>query len=210
MTLTQEAEIVFDLRHAWEPLRSYAWASAGEEVEDGGAVVSTTAPDSPAGDEDEEHRDEGEVQDPDRQRLSREAARYRNTAKAERERADAAEAKAGTLKSTVRDLTAQVAFFRDAARTIDDLEAAWKLADRSALTLSDDGEVEGVDEVLASLIERYPYLKAKPAGDVDPGLTEKFPALIPSGRPTNGKRRNDEGVDVKALAKKFPALGRRR
>jgi hypothetical protein len=209
--LTQDAGIV-DLRSAWLPLRSFAWSSAGDEVDDDGDGSPSGAPDSPA-DDDAEDTDAGgeaddETRDKDRRRLSREAAKYRTTAKAEKERADGAEARATSLEELVHGLIAQNAFLRAAGGTIADVDAAWKLADHDSLTVNEDGTVEGVDDVLTQVTERYPYLTKQPS-DVDPVLADKFPALVPSGRPTNGKRQSDTGaLNVAALAAKFPALGR--
>lgn len=217
MTLTQDAGIV-DLRSAWLLLRNFAWSSAGEEVDDdGGAPSPSGAPSIPAdtgGDDDDEHDGDeptvGDVRDPERQKLSREAARYRTSAKAEKDRADAAETRIGSLEELVRGLVAQNAFLRAAGGTIADVDAAWKLADHDALTINDDGTVDGIDGALAQVIERYPYVAAQPTTEPDP-LVQKFPALLPSGRPTNAKRKTDTGaLNVAALAAKYPALGRRK
>jgi hypothetical protein len=206
--LTQDAGIV-DLRPAFLALRPCAWSSAGEEVDDDGDGSPSGAPDSPA---DDDQHDEGgaddEIKHPRIKELSAEAARYRTSARAEKDRADGAEARATSLEELVQGLVAQNAFLRAAGGTITDVDAAWKLADQASLTVNEDGTVDGIEDVLAQVTARYPYLTTKPS-DVDPVLANKFPALLPSGRPTNGKRRSDtQGMDLAALAARFPALGR--
>jgi hypothetical protein len=206
---------IVDLRSALLALRPAAFSSAGDGDDGDEEGAPSGAPSPPADDGADGGTDDGgtddngseNVQDPERQRLSREAAKYRTAAKAERERADAAEARTTSLEELVSGLVAQNAFLRAAGGTIGDVDAAWKLADHDSVRVNDDGTVDGIDEALAQVTERYPYLTKGPS-DVDPILVGKFPALAPSGRVTNAKRKTDGGsLSAAVLAAKYPALG---
>lgn len=61
----------------------------------------------------------------------------------------------------------------------DRLEAAWKLLDRSKLSINDNGEVEGTDDALKALLETYPFLKSEPSKPNVPA--PKIPASNPAG-----------------------------
>lgn len=100
------------------------------------------------------------------------------------------------------------AFLLASSGQVADPDAAWKLADKTGVTIDDDGKVTGMDDVITKTLEKYPYLSPKPADDNAP-LVDKFPALQPSGRQTNGKAKMGEGLNRRTLESKFPALGRR-
>lgn len=60
----------------------------------------------------------------------------------------------------------------------DRIDAALKLADISAVNVGDDGEVEGLDSVMSTLVEQYSFLAAatktaKPIGDASNGAPER-------------------------------------
>lgn len=158
------------------------------------------------------------MKNPRIKQLSDEAAKHRTKAKAERERADAAEAKlkefegqANTsLLGQVREGQMENAFLRVAFGRVADVDAAWKLADKTGVTITNEGVVEGLEDVLTKVLEKHPYLLPKPAEQVDKDLADKFPALTASGRPNNGKRGSTDSVDYEKLAKQFPALRSRR
>jgi hypothetical protein len=199
----------FDLRVAW-PTFVPAGRPEGETGE-GGADEDT---------DDLEPLTDDEVKNPRIKALSDEAAKRRNQAKVEKERADAAEAKlkefegqanTETLLGQLREGQMENAFLKLAFGKVADVDAAWKLADKAEVKVNEDGTVEGLDEVLAKVLEKHPYLTPKPAEQVDPALVDKFPALEhASGRPNNGKKNSKDAVDYEKLAKQFPALRSRR
>jgi hypothetical protein len=71
--------------------------------------------------------------------------------------------------------------------------------------ISDDGEVEGIDDALSQIAEDYPEWVLS---DDDTKDRNKDTSGGPSGKQTNGKRRNKDGMDQASLEKKFPALRR--
>lgn len=198
----------FDLRRAFDAIFSRAGSPAGEG-EHGDATGSTDPP-PPAdtGTEGDEGtgQQEDDVKNPRIKQLSDEAAKHRNNAKAEKERADAAETKATDLASALREARMFNAFVVASIGKVADVEAAWKLADKVGVTVADDATITGMDEVVAKTLERYPYLSPQPASDTPEELADKFPALQPSGRQTNGKAKLGDSLNRKALEGKFPAL----
>ena len=155
--------------------------------------------------------------------LSDEAARHRVNAKAEKDRADAAEAKATALETRTTELEERLhdqlirgAFLLATTGTVTDSEAAWKLADMSKVLVEDDGTVKGMDEAIAAVVKQYPYLQPEDESKVSDNekvLRERFPALQPSGpsgRPMNARHQGDNPVNTAALERKFPALRNRR
>ncbi len=142
--------------------------------------------------------------------MSDETARYRLSAKAEKERADAAEAKATELEERLHDQ-----LVRGAATIgkVTDSEAAWRLTDLSAVRVREDGTATGMEEAIAVTVRAYPYLAPEDPDKVDgttKALRDCFPALEPSGRPTNGPPKGAEAANLGALERKFPALRNRR
>ena len=169
---------------------------------------------------DESGSGESDVKNPKLKALSDEAARHRMNAKAEKERADAAEAKATELETRTTELEERLhdqlirgAFLLATTGKVTDSEAAWKLADMSKVLVEDDGTVKGMDEAIAAVVKQYPYLQPEDPDAVDDttkALRDRFPALQPSGRQTNGTRQGDNPVNLTALERKFPALRNRR
>ncbi len=151
------------------------------------------------GDEDED----GAIRNPRIKALSDENKRHRLAAKQERERADG-------LQERVSTLMLENAFIKASAGRISDFDAALKLMDRTGITITPEGEVTGIDEALAKVIERYPYV-ADEDGPADTDLNTTLAGLQPSGRPANGKRSaGPAGANNKVLRDKFPALRRLR
>jgi len=112
------------------------------------------------------------------------------------ERAQALEAEKVQLLETAnqRLVRAEVAV-KAAALGIVDSEAAALLMDRSAVRVSDNGTVEGVDEALKALVAARPYLVGKaPTG----------PAPKTGDNPNDGK--GQKGLDMNALIRR--AAGR--
>lgn len=102
-------------------------------------------------------------------------------------------------------LRVENAFLRRAhAAGIAEVDDAWKLIDHSAITVSADGEVEGMDTAVLALTTKYPSLKG--------GTQRGSPSTPtqPSGRPISGKREQPSGYDAATLQKRFPALRRGR
>ncbi len=203
----------FDLRHAW--LYTLAADTDGGSAEGGDDAGSDPDPDDDEGVQPTEE----ELKVPRIKQLSDEAAKRRMQAKAEKERADAAEAKlkalegeanTETLLGQVREGQMENAFLRVAFGKVTDVDAAWKLADRNGVTITNDGTVEGLEEVLTKVLEKHPYLAPKPTDPAAQALADKFPALLPSGRPNNGKKDSKDSVDYGFLEKRFPALRGRR
>ncbi len=110
----------------------------------------------------------------------------------------------------------EVAFLRAAWGKVSDPETAWKLAAKDGITVTDEGDVSGVDEALAALLDRYPYLsptESEPVDDDTKVLQEKFPALkptSPSGRQDAGRKTQLPNATLGKLVKQFPALRSRR
>src|SRR5689334_17987058 len=124
MSAPPDAAIV-DLRNGWQPTLARAADTAGEGGDNG-----DTHPPAPA-----------------------ENARRRHEAKAERERADAAETKLAGLTDELRSARMEAAFVRSGFGVLDDLDAAWKLADKAGVTIADDGTVTGMEEVVSKLLD---------------------------------------------------------
>lgn len=197
MTLVRTATLVpdlYDLRDAWT--LTLPQAGAPDDPADAGEA---------AGDEEGQG---DEIKDPEKKRLSDEAARHRVAAKTEKERADKAQADARTARL-------EVAFYKEAIKrqpTFRDPAAAFKLADLADCEVDDEGSITGMDAVVTKVAEDYPYVLAD--GDADDHATDEpvsgYPALGSSGAPMNGPRKPNAGYDRSALAGKFPALRQRR
>jgi hypothetical protein len=196
-------------------------------------------------DDDDEKDDEGEgasgtgtdgdkegskdaIKDPEKKRLSDEAAAHRVKAKAEKERADTAEAelrkltdkdksdlekaqrdlteataKLATAEAQVSDLTLRVAFFESGASSLfKNPVTARKLLDFSVLKPGDNGEYDPkeVKAIADALIKAEPYLSASDGSDGSGSKDE-------SGAPSNGRK--GQKPDNAGLVKKFPALASR-
>ncbi|HWJ64876.1 MAG TPA: hypothetical protein VNS19_23085 [Acidimicrobiales bacterium] len=151
---------------------------------------------------------EGEApENPELKKLHDEAARHRVRAKD-------AEAKAEGLAAQVRSLTLRIAFNTLAGEAeLTDLDAAWKLAadDLTVVDVAEDGTVdtERLAQIVAHVAERYPYLASAPA-PATPAKADAFPPTEPSGRPTNGRKKQIGGLNVELLESKFPALRHKR
>jgi hypothetical protein len=196
MTTTGSERIESDVRPATQPAAAEGAGPAGVEEE----VAPPGSPSPPAENADDKDADDGEdVRNPELKKLHDEAARYRTSAKAEKERADAA-------AEALRAARIENAFLRAAVGKVTDTDAAFKLADTTDLTIDDDGNVTDVDDVVAEVVERYPYLRPEVTDD-DLIYGEDVPPTQPSGRSTNYKRTSDDGSGNRAvLESKFPAL----
>lgn len=159
-------------------------------------------------DNDDDTDEEVQPSEKSANKAHRDAARYRVQRNELRvtvteltERAERAEAERDALRG-------EIAFERAAGSTFLDTGAAWKLADRKLIRLADDGSVEGMDEAIADLIERQPFL-LRP-DDAEPTKHERDPfSAARSGRPMGKARQLKPGYDKSTLSKKYPALRNR-
>jgi hypothetical protein len=194
-----------DLRGAFTT--APAWAPDDEPPAQPTPSPDDSAPDDVAGEGAGQGSGEGEPpENPELKKLHDEAARHRVRAKD-------AEAKADALADQVRTLTIRLAFNALASdANLTDLDAAWKLAagDLRAVEVGEDGTVDTdrLGQIVAHVAERYPYLAAAPTPAT--ATTDSFPPGLPSGRPTNTRRRDPSDLSVGQLEAKFPALARRR
>jgi len=174
--------------------------------------------------DDEEQDDEGE-EEPPRTRPERQAARYRtqrNTARKERDelRTEVYELKTklkGADEKGTGDerdaLRIELAFARAAGGQFVDEDAAWKLADRALMTVSDDGSVTGAEEAVEALAEANPFLLAPAPDDKPTKDRNPFNEARSSGRVMNGRKKTageTSTYDVASLQKIYPALRRGR
>lgn len=132
--------------------------------------------------------------DPRIKKLSNEAAKYRkqrNGARVERDEAKV-----------------ELAFVKAVGRRFADVDAAFKLLDKSAIEVAKDGEISGLDEAIDALAESNPFLLT---GDDETEDEDPFKATRSrtSSRKFNGPRRpTTTGLDRAALQRKFPSLRR--
>ena len=182
---------------------------------------------SGTGTDDDKSGDKSIVKDPEKKKLSDEAAAHRVKAKAEKERADLAEAelkkltdkdkselekaqrdlketseKLATATATIADQSLRLAFFESGASGLfKNPTSARKLLDFSSLKANDEGEYDPkeVKALADTLLKAEPYL----AADGSEGSS----STTSGGAPSNGRKTKDK--DDAALKKRFPALASR-
>jgi hypothetical protein len=116
------------------------------------------------------------------------------------EAAEAKKAHADLLES-LRSTRLQNAFLNDTSVTWNDPADAFALMDKSDLEIDDEGKISGMANAIKKLAAAKKYL-----------VKETDSSTAASGSSVNGKRKGDDGntkPDRAALAKDFPALGRR-
>ena len=224
--------ITWDLRAAFDS--AFPWAA---ETDPG----SGTGGDAGAGSEDDTGKDDAgdagtgddtgsDVKDPDKQRLSQEAAEWRRKLREqeatnqqlatklrefedkdksdlEKAQRDAVEykQKAEQLEKRLNDIVVKMAFFESgAAAQFKNAALALRSLDLDGISVGEDGAVDSkaIKAKADALLKEHPYL----AADGDSGSAGDSSGE-PSGRPNNGKKDSSK-VDYEALAKKFPALRR--
>jgi hypothetical protein len=222
---------LFDLRDAFSSPLSFAGEDDGGDDGDDGSddTDGTEEDDSSTDDGDDDGSASGsdkDIKDPEKKRLSEEAAAARVKAKQERKLREAAEKELRDLKDAAKpeeerknarlqeleemvpkfqQMAVENALFRAGAfdRFVDP-EAALKFLDLSEFEV-EDGEVDA-DAVTAKvddLLKRKPYL-AKTSSDDDDDDTSST-----SGPSLNRRRNGDKSKNgYEELAKKFPALRR--
>lgn len=232
---TLKAVDCFDLRSAFAPVLNVSGMPEGddEEEEDDETDKGGTGDGGDDGEGDGSGGDDADkdVKDPDKKRLSDEAAKHRNNAKAEKKRADELAAKlqaiedkdkpeierltkenkdlaskVSDLESRNQQLAIENEFVLKHANRFDDPDVARlvlekKYGKEDGINVDEDGEVTGMKEAVEALLKEKPKW-AKGSGD-DGGSGSGNDQ--PSGRQTNGKAKKD-GLNTEALAKKFPAL----
>lgn len=84
--------------------------------------------------------------------------------------------------------------------------------DHGELEIDDDGEIDGIDDVLKSVAKEYPewVVKSKSNGEEEEEDDDKETKTrsTTSGRATNRKKKSGNELDREYLSKKFPALRR--
>lgn len=207
-----------DLRFAWLDTLVHAGAPDDEmgDTEDEDTDEDTdNLKDDTGTDEDGEQDDDDAVGNPRIKKLSEEAKRHRLAAKAEKDRADAAEAALAEAQGedTVRELRIELAATKanlTRAEPFKDLEAALAMVDLTAVKVADDGTVSGLDDALDYVAKRYPYMVDDSGGTAPRSRAGDDVPMRPSGRQTNGQKKNPNGYDRTFLEKRFPALRSRR
>jgi hypothetical protein len=137
--------------------------------------------------------DDKPIKDPEKKRLSDEAAAHRIRAKKAEEALTAA-------NTTIQELRLHNAFMRAALPLVDDLDATWKLCDHSLAKIDDDGNVTGMDTMITAALRSYPYLER---------VVDTMPLPVTGGMPSNGRRSNPNAATAAMLEKKYRALRRR-
>ena len=211
-----------DLRFAWLDTLVHAGAPDDDDTddtedEDTDDLEDDTGADGDdtEGDDDEQEEDDEAVSNPRIKKLSEEAKRHRLAAKAEKDRADAAEAALAASQGdgTVRALRIELAATKanlTRAEPFKDLEAAMAMVDLSAVKVDDDGKVSGLDDALDYVAKRYPYMVDDSGTAPRPPADDDDTIRRPSGRQTNGSKAPSNGLNRTTLEAKFPALRRRR
>ncbi|MGD9998013.1 MAG: hypothetical protein AB7L17_16915 [Ilumatobacteraceae bacterium] len=166
-------------------------------------------------DDDDDERTSPVPSKPSERRAHKQAGKYRLRAKQRTAERDAAIQRAEEAEAREAALRVELAFLRTAADKFADPGAAWKLLDRSKVTVTDDGTVEGLDEAVQATLEAHPFAaRADDAGEDDADGSTR-PGDNPfrsrtSGRPmTRGKQLRPHGTTDAKLRTKYPALRNR-
>lgn len=101
------------------------------------------------------------------------------------------EAEKKAAEERLTEATLRNAFLVEAPKhNIVDADAAWKLMDRSGVTLGDDGSAQGIEAALKSLVEAKPF------------LVQSGPAGKKAGAPSNPSKEGGEGDGTKRTYKR--------
>ena len=228
----------FDLRFAFAS--AVPWAGRPDDGGDGGSGTDGAGTGDPNADDDDgndgstgsttgDDNTGGDVKDPEKQRLSQEAANWRTKLrdaeklleeqgkklreiedkdkseleKAQRDLKEATE-ELGKLRKERKDFAVKMAFFESgAAALVKNAAMVLKNLDLDGIEPDDDGQVDSkkIKSMTEAFLKEHPYMAADEEHSAGAGGDQ------PSGRPNNGKKSKDQ-VDYEALAKKFPALRR--
>lgn len=233
-SLFELVEPTFDLRRAFD----LALSPAGrpEDDDDDDDDDNDDDPDDDAGSADDKDDKDDKVSDPDKQRLSREAAKHRNKAKEQRARAEAAEARVRELEdkdndddkaklkrdldeaneklngaSTTLGSTLLRAAFAEAQLELGrfkDQDYALYLLGKTEDVEVEDGEVVGMTEWVKDLVENKPDLFVSSGDDEEDDDEEEEDEKSNSGKSSSRKKKKS-GLDEQTLKDKFPALANR-
>lgn len=228
----------FDLRSAWDDLRFSTALAPGEDGDEGNDDGDGENDDD-NGEDDANSGGDGEgdtkdIKDPDKKRLSDEAARYRRelrdaqtklseeTAKIQEiedkdkganevleRKLTEATASLTKAQDTLKSQAIRLAFFESgAAAQFRNSSTALRLLrdDLTDIEVDEDGQADtkAIKEAADALLKAEPYL----GRGEDDGDGSDDDSGEPSGRPTNGKRKSKDDLNAEALAKKYPALRR--
>lgn len=209
----------------------------GEEENDDKGGDGASGSDGASGDGDEGGEgaegasgSDGTIKDPEKKRLSDEAAAHRNRAKTEKERADKAEAelrkitdkdkselelktreaaeateRATKAEARALEMSVELAFFKSGvAGRLEDPSDALRLLDLDDIKPDDDGKVDtkAIQTRVEDLLKKKPYLARKSDGD-DGGAGQN------GGSPNNGRRKTKDEASAAKLKEKYPALASR-
>lgn len=225
---SQRRKPSFDLRSAFHSLSAFAAQSEGEEEEDDKQEVDEGDGDDPDGTSGESGSGD-DVKDPEKKRLSEEAARHRVKAKAlekeleelkqwRKEQEDAKKSNEERLEGALKEATDKIASMQDTLKSqavrlaffesgeaakFKSPSAALKLMDLDGIEPDDEGSVDTkeIAKRAEELLKKEPYLGKQDGDD----RTSNDNTLPNSGRPTNRKPTKDERNRAE-LEKKFPAL----
>lgn len=227
---------VKDLRGAFAKLAAYAPEDDDDDKEDEGGDGSSGT----GADDDESGKDSSEsktgkdaIKDPEKKKLSDEAAKYRRELRDTKARAEAAEkrakefedkdkselelAQSGLKEMTERAEKAEaklaeqaldLAFFRSGASALlNRPDQAAKLMDLKSLTPDEEGEYDS-KEIMKTVED---WLKANPhfTASTDSGDDDDDADKPNSGRPSTERARNGKKANDQKLVDKFPALAGR-
>jgi hypothetical protein len=222
---------IFNLKSAF--IAPTMWAEDGDDDEDEDNADGTGSGDGSSGG-DTDGTDSGanssDIKDPEKKRLSDEAAAARVRAKqAEKEREDLAarlkeyedkdksdqeraerdrdefKSKYEASQATITDQAVRLGFYESGmAARFKNPVAARRLLDLDDVDVSDGvADVKVIKERAEALLASDPYLAADGDDDGDEQTNGQ-----PSGRPLNTKKSKREGLDEETLRAKFPALRR--
>jgi hypothetical protein len=228
-------ELRYDLRSAFR--FPQFWDGEGDDGGgdgggDDGASGTDDGADGKDGKQDPPDEPDGKVKDPDKKKLSDEAAAARVAKKAAEKRAEELEAELQAIKDkdkselevTQRDhgklkekfeavteenksLRREVATLRAASKfNFVDLKVATRIALEEAGITGDEDDLDAkVEQALSDLSKnkQYAYLIKKDSDNEDDDDGDN-----PSGLPTNGRSPKKQAADRAALEAKFPALRR--
>ena len=221
----------YDLRSAFAYLVP-AGMPDGDEDEDGDED-DTDEGDDDAGSAGESSGSE-DVKDPEKKRLSDEAAKYRkerNQIRKEldeqkawrKEQEDKDKSEVEKLTGDVKTLTEERDTWKETAEqlaiqnhvnkvarkfNVSDVDYLEHLLVRNkALELNEDLDIEGLEDKVKELVKEKPTLVASSEDDEDEE-EDRDSTATSSGRSVNGKKKTGKEADREALYKKYPALRR--
>jgi hypothetical protein len=236
--IVSQSPAAVDLRNAFDS--AFPWAAdtdtgTGTGSGEGGSGDGKTGTDTGTGEtgagEGETGSEDKDVKDPEKKRLSDEAAKHRTEKKVAEQERDTALAKlkeyedqnkselekaqrdakefkekVTKLETKVSDMVVKLAFFESgSAALFKNAATGLRLIDLDGVTVDDDGKVDvkAIKAKAEALLKEQPYL----AADGDSSGSAGETGSEASGRANNGKKDSSK-VDYEALAKKFPALRR--